>query len=124
MPMNPKQAAMLTRHTFQRANRGLYGNADIIFGDSVSEMGNRTRRSFKPNTQYVSLFSEYMGKSVKVRATVEALKRVDEAGGLDNYLLEQRFPESWFAEKIRYQILISKLKKEMESKEPCQFNPA
>lgn len=106
--MNGKKAAQLTFHQFKRANRGLYGESSITFGDKVSEMGNRTRRSFKPNVQYISLFSEHMGKTVKVRAAVEVIRKVDEAGGLDNYLLGQRFPESWGAEKIRYDILMAK----------------
>lgn len=122
--MRAKDAAALTFRTFQRANRGLYGGQMIRFGDSVSEMGNRTRRSFKPNVQYVSLFSEQLGRALRVRASVDVIRQVDEAGGLDNYLLQQRIPESWFAEKLRYRILLHKWRQEAQAAGLETFNAA
>lgn len=87
----------------------------IRFGDQVSEMGNRTRRSFKPNTQYCTMYSEYLNRRVKVRVAVDVIKKIDEAGGLDSYILNQPVPESWFADKLKYQILMAKYAAEMES---------
>jgi len=113
--------------TFQRANRGLYGGQTIKFGDQVSGMGNRTRRTFKPNIQYCSLFSEHMGKKLKVRLAVGVIKMVDEAGGLDAYILNQRVPESWFAEKLKHQILMAKHATELKTKKDSEdflFNAA
>lgn len=99
--------------TFKRANRGLYGSSMIKFGDTVSEMGNRFRRSFKPNIQYISPFSELLGRRVRLRASVEVIQKIDEAGGLDGYIMGQSFPESWFAEKLKYNMLMAKHKAEL-----------
>jgi ribosomal protein L28 len=113
--MNEKLRALYAGfRTFQRANRGLYGGEMIRYGDTVSEMGNRNRRTFKPNTQYVYLYSEQLQQKLRVRLSVNVLQKIDEAGGLDNYILNQPFPESWFAEKIKYQILMNKFEKERE----------
>lgn len=101
--------------TFKRANRGLYGGTMIRFGDQVSGMGNRTRRSFKPNTQYCMMYSEHLGEKVRVRVVADVIRRVDEAGGLDQYILNQPVPESWFAEKLKYQILMAKHAAESQS---------
>ena len=99
----------------------------IRFGETVSEMGNRTKRSFKPNIQYCSMYSEQIEEKVKFRASVDVIQKIDEQGGLDNYILNQRFPESWFADKLKYQILLAKHAKGLKSdkaKEPDIFNAA
>lgn len=111
--------------TFKRANRGLYGDAMIRFGDSVSEMGNRTKRSFKPNIQYASLYSEQLGQKVKVRLATSVLQKIDEAGGLDAYVLNQPVPESWFAEKLKFKILMAKHQAELRQESGISiFNAA
>jgi large subunit ribosomal protein L28 len=113
--------------TFKRANRGLYGDSMIRFGETVSEMGNRTKRSFKPNIQYASLYSEQLGQKVKVRLAACVLQRIDEAGGLDAYILNQPVPESWFAEKLKFKILMAKHQAELRregSNDISMFNAA
>lgn len=87
----------------------------IRFGETVSEMGNRTKRTFKPNIQYCNLYSEALGKKINIRVSPEVLIRIDEAGGLDNYILNQPFPESWYAERLKVQILQNRLTKEKEA---------
>lgn len=99
--------------TFKRANRGLYGDSMIHFGETVSEMGNRTKRSFKPNIQYASLYSEQLGQKVKVRLATSVIQKIDEAGGIDAYILNQPVPESWFAEKLKFKILMAKHQAEL-----------
>lgn len=47
----------------------------------------RTRRTWRPNVHWQSLFSETLGERVRVLASTKALRCVDKAGGLDNYLL-------------------------------------
>jgi large subunit ribosomal protein L28 len=47
----------------------------------------RTRRAWKPNAQYVSLWSDILDERISVRATTSVLRWVDKVGGLDSYLL-------------------------------------
>ncbi len=115
--------------TFKRANRGLYGNLMIKSGDQVSEMGNKTKRSFKPNIQYCTMYSELLDKKMKVRLAANIIKQIDDAGGLDNYILNQPVPESWFAEKLKYQMLMAKHEAELHQQDDTSdherlFNPA
>ncbi|KAI3944790.1 hypothetical protein MKW92_046853 [Papaver armeniacum] len=75
--------------TMGRAKRGLYGGVHIQFGDQVSEDGgNRTRRTWKPNVQEKQLFSYILDRHVRVKVTTHALRCIDKAGGVDEYLLK------------------------------------
>lgn len=85
----------------------------IRYGDQVSEMGNRTRRSFKPNIQYCSFYSEHLGQKIKARVAAKMIPKIDEAGGIDQYILNQRVPESWFAEKLKFKMLMAKHQDEL-----------
>mmetsp|Transcript_28470 Transcript_28470/g.93013 ORF Transcript_28470/g.93013 Transcript_28470/m.93013 type:complete len:133 (-) Transcript_28470:96-494(-) len=70
----------------RRAARGIFAGKTTKFGNNVSEDGgNRTRRSWKPNVQRKRVFSETLG-FVKVPVTAHALRCIDRAGGLDDYL--------------------------------------
>lgn len=62
----------------------------VQYGNNVSHAKNRTRRRFLPNLQHVSLLSDALGQSIRLRLTPRALSTVDRAGGLDAYLLGAR----------------------------------
>jgi large subunit ribosomal protein L28 len=64
-----------------------------LSGNNVSHAKNRTRRRFMPNLQPVSLLSEALGQSIRLRLTPRALSTVDRAGGLDAFLLGARTSE-------------------------------
>ncbi|KAG2244290.1 hypothetical protein Bca52824_093887 [Brassica carinata] len=51
--------------------------------------GNRSRRCWKPNVQEKRLFSYIFDRHVKV--TTHALRCIDKAGGLDEYLLRTSY---------------------------------
>mmetsp|Transcript_6104 Transcript_6104/g.14295 ORF Transcript_6104/g.14295 Transcript_6104/m.14295 type:complete len:83 (-) Transcript_6104:214-462(-) len=53
----------------------------------VSHSERKTRRMWKPNVQKKRLWSESLGDWVKFNVTTQAMRCVDKAGGLDNYLL-------------------------------------
>ena len=55
-------------------------------GNNVSHANNKTRRRFLPNLNDVSLMSESLGRSFKLRVSASALRTVDHRGGLDAYL--------------------------------------
>ncbi len=55
-------------------------------GNNVSHAKNRTRRRFLPNLNEVSLMSESLGRTFKLRISAAALRTVDHRGGLDAFL--------------------------------------
>ena len=59
----------------------------VLTGNNVSHAHNKTRRRFLPNLQTISLLSESLGKTVRLRMTTHALRTIEYKGGLDAYLL-------------------------------------
>jgi len=57
-------------------------------GHNVSHANNKTKRVFLPNLQNVTLMSEALGTSVKLRVSTHGLRSVEHNGGLDNWLLK------------------------------------
>ncbi|MFN3146761.1 MAG: 50S ribosomal protein L28 [Paracoccaceae bacterium] len=55
-------------------------------GNNVSHANNKTRRRFLPNLNDVSLMSESLGRTFKLRISASALRSVDHRGGLDAFL--------------------------------------
>ena len=63
----------------------------ILSGNNVSEDGgNRTRRTWKPNAQTATLYSELLDRKVRLKVTSAALRSIDKAGGLDAYVLHSK----------------------------------
>jgi large subunit ribosomal protein L28 len=59
-------------------------------GHNVSHANNKTKRVYRPNLQIVSLVSELLGNSYKLKISMHALRSVDRQGGLDPFLLKAR----------------------------------
>ena len=57
-------------------------------GHNVSHANNKTKRTFLPNLQNVTLISDALGTSVKLRVSTHGLRSVEHVGGLDNWLLK------------------------------------
>ena len=55
-------------------------------GHNVSHANNKTKRTFLPNLQNVTLMSETLGQSVRLRVSTHGLRSVEHVGGLDNWL--------------------------------------
>ncbi|CAM4399621.1 50S ribosomal protein L28 [Palleronia rufa] len=76
-----------------------------ITGNNVSHANNRTRRRFLPNLNDVTLMSETLGRTVKLRISAAALRTVDHRGGLDGFMAKARESElSARALKIKKEI--------------------
>jgi large subunit ribosomal protein L28 len=56
-------------------------------GNNVSHANNKTRRRFLPNIQSRRLFSETLGRSVRLRIATNTLRTIEKRGGLDGFLL-------------------------------------
>jgi large subunit ribosomal protein L28 len=60
----------------------------VMTGNTVSHAINKTRRRFLPNLLNVTLISDALGRSVKLRISASALRTVEHRGGLDAFLLK------------------------------------
>ncbi|WIY52514.1 50S ribosomal protein L28 [Devosia sp. YIM 151766] len=61
----------------------------VMVGNNVSHALNRTRRRFLPNLVNVTLLSDALNRSVRLRISAAALRTVEHRGGLDAFLLKQ-----------------------------------
>jgi large subunit ribosomal protein L28 len=57
-----------------------------LVGNNVSHANNKTKRTFLPNLQNVTLISDALGRQVKLRVSTAGLRSVEHVGGLDNWL--------------------------------------
>lgn len=62
-------------------------------GNTVSHANNKSRRRFLPNLNEVTLISDVLGQSFKLRVSAAGLRSVDHRGGLDAYLAKARDEE-------------------------------
>ncbi|XP_047170411.1 54S ribosomal protein L24, mitochondrial-like [Vigna umbellata] len=107
-----------------RAKRGLFAGRHIQFGNSVSEDGgNKTRRTWKPNVQEKRLFSYILDRHVRVKVTTHAIRCIDKAGGIDEYLLKTPYHKMDTEMGILWKAKIEKLYEELGQKEVVFFSP-
>ena len=59
----------------------------VLSGNNVSHANNKTRRRFLPNLQEISLLSDALGSSVRMRLSTRAIRTVEHNGGIDAFLL-------------------------------------
>ena len=81
----------------------------VMVGHKVSHSNIKTKRRFLPNLLNVTMMSDALGRSIKLRVSANALKSVDHRGGLDAYLL--RAKSETLAPRVR------ELKKQIEKKQ-------
>jgi large subunit ribosomal protein L28 len=75
-------------------------------GNNVSHANNKTRRRFLPNLVQVTLMSESLGRSFRLRVAANTLRSVEHRGGLDAYLMKSGADElSQRARLIRKQVV-------------------
>jgi large subunit ribosomal protein L28 len=58
----------------------------VLTGNNVSHANNKTRRRYLPNLQEISLISDALGESVRLRLSTNAIRTIEHNGGLDAYL--------------------------------------
>lgn len=56
-------------------------------GNNVSHANNKTRRRFLPNIQSQRLYSETLGRSIRLRIAANTLRTIEKRGGIDGFLL-------------------------------------
>jgi large subunit ribosomal protein L28 len=62
-------------------------------GNNVSHAHNKTRRRFLPNLQEISLYSDALNKSVRLRLMTSTVRTVEKKGGIDAYLMAAKQPD-------------------------------
>lgn len=80
-----------------------------LVGNNVSHAKNRTKKTFLPNLQNVTLLSDTLGKGVKLRVSTHGLRSVEHVGGLDNWLLKTK--------DDKLSLRVKRLKKEIAKKQ-------
>jgi large subunit ribosomal protein L28 len=70
----------------------LTGKGPLV-GHRVSHSNIKTKRRFLPNLFNVTMISDALGRSVRLRISANAIKSVDHRGGLDAYLLKAKDDE-------------------------------
>ena len=67
----------------------LTGKGTLV-GNNVSHANNKTKRIYRPNLQLVSLASDALGQTYRLKISMNALRSVDRNGGLDNFILKSK----------------------------------
>jgi large subunit ribosomal protein L28 len=67
----------------------LSGKGPIV-GNMISHANNKTKRRFLPNLNEVTLISDVLGQSYRLRISAHALRTVDHRGGLDAFLVAEK----------------------------------
>ncbi|XP_057550287.1 54S ribosomal protein L24, mitochondrial [Amaranthus tricolor] len=107
-----------------RAKRGLFAGRHIQFGNQISEDGgNKTRRNWKPNVQEKRLFSYILDRHIRVHVTTHALRCIDKAGGIDEYLLKTPYHKMDTEMGLLWKAKIEKMYEELGKKDVSFFSP-
>jgi large subunit ribosomal protein L28 len=62
----------------------------LLVGNHVSHANNKSKRVFRPNLQVISLASDALGQTVKLKISMNALRSIDHVGGIDAFLLKSK----------------------------------
>jgi len=83
-----------------------------LVGNNVSHANNKTKRTFLPNLQNVTLLSDSLQRGVKLRVSMNGLRSVEHVGGLDNWLAKTK--DDKLSLKVR------RLKREIAKKQAAE----
>ncbi len=61
-----------------------------MFGNNRSHSEAKTRRTWLPNVQRKTFFSEILNRSIPINVTTKTIRCIDKAGGFDNYMVRTR----------------------------------
>ena len=92
-------------------------------GNIVSHSNRKTRTRFLPNLVNVTLTSESLDRSMRVRIAAAALRSVEHRGGLDGFLVKARETELSQAMRVLKRE-IAKKHVELHGERPAEATPA
>ena len=79
----------------------------------------KTKRTFKPNVFQKRVYSETLDEMVRFHLTTSALRSIDKAGGLDNYLLTSEYVTEGEGLAVKQRIL-KKMARDAKKKERAE----
>lgn len=82
----------------------------VMTGNTVSHANNKSRRRYLPNLVKVTLLSDVLGQSVRLRISANALRTVEHRGGLDAFLAKADVAEL----SLRARLLKRQIAKKVE----------
>jgi large subunit ribosomal protein L28 len=85
-----RQSRGLMNARFEMSRRCDLTGKSALTGHKVSHSNRKTKRRFLPNLCNVTLISDALGRSVRLRVSANALKSVDHRGGLDAFLIKSK----------------------------------
>ncbi len=84
----------------------------VQYGNNVSHANNKTRRRFLPNLCNVTLSSETLAQTYRLRITAHALRTIEHRGGFDEFLAQSRDTELSPKARLIKKQLLKKLSEE------------
>jgi large subunit ribosomal protein L28 len=81
---------LISKKDFAMSRRCELTGKGAQVGHKVSHSNRKTKRRFLPNLLNVTVMSDTLGRSVKLRVSANALKTIDHRGGLDAFLLKAK----------------------------------
>lgn len=106
----------------KRSEVGILGmSADVTESSGLGLC--RTRRTWKPNVQEKRLFSYALDRHIRVKVTTHALRCIDKAGGVDEYLLKTPYHRMDTEMGLLWKAKIEKLYEELGQAEVFFFSP-
>jgi large subunit ribosomal protein L28 len=84
---------LIAKKDFAMSRRCELTGKGALVGHKVSHSNRKTKRRFLPNLLNVTVISDALGRSVKLRVSANALKTIDHRGGLDAFLLKAKDAE-------------------------------
>jgi large subunit ribosomal protein L28 len=88
----------------------------VQVGNRVSHANNKSKHRFLPNLKQVSLISDVLGRTVRLRISTNALRTVEHRGGLDAFLVKARADElSPKAKVLRRDVIAKRAEKATEA---------
>lgn len=95
----------------------------VVFKDFTSDVDDRSRRCWKPNVQEKRLFSYILDRHIRVKVTTHALRCIDKAGDIDEYLLKTPYHKMDTEMGLFWKSKIEKLYEELGQMEVVFFSP-
>ena len=89
LPFRPAARHPILEGFFAMSRRCELTGKAVQSGNKVSHSNRKTRTRFLPNLCRVTLISDALGRSVRLRVAAAALRSVEHRGGLDNFLVKQ-----------------------------------
>ena len=94
-----------------------------LYSDITIFLCYRSRRSWKPNVQEKRLFSYIHDRHIRVKVTTHALRCIDKAGGIDEYLLKTPYEKMDTELGLFWKARVEKMYAELGKVEVGFFSP-